>query len=173
VHSALQATEKGVPFMPLRGVLGSDLVREHADWRVAQNPFAGGQDPILLVGAIVPDVALFHARWADEAGNVWVGRRRELATLAHAARHTYVTVEEFRPGDMLADELLAPGLISATYVTGIARAERGAWPLGVADLYPIDDAHLAGYAKAARTRAGFDQYLREFVWQDRKSSLPA
>src|SRR3954449_10649084 len=26
VHTALQATEKGVPFMPLRGVLGSDLV---------------------------------------------------------------------------------------------------------------------------------------------------
>ena len=84
-----------------------------ADWRVAQNPFAGAADPILLVAALVPDVALFHARWADEAGNVWVGRRRELATLAHAARHTYVTVEEFRAGDMLDDELLAPGVISA------------------------------------------------------------
>src|SRR5262245_23905538 len=34
VHTALQATEKGVPFMPLRGVLGSDLVKERADWRV-------------------------------------------------------------------------------------------------------------------------------------------
>src|SRR4051812_20062899 len=80
VHSALQATEKGVPYLPLRGVLGSDLVPAHADWRVAQNPFAGAADPILLVAALVPDVALFHARWADEAGNVWVGRRRELAT---------------------------------------------------------------------------------------------
>jgi len=82
VHTALQATEKGVPYMPLRGVLGSDLVGAHADWQVAQNPFAGGADPILLVAAIAPDVALFHARWADEAGNVWVGRRRELATVA-------------------------------------------------------------------------------------------
>jgi len=173
VHTALQATEKGVPFMPLRGVLGSDLVAAHGDWQVTQNPFAARADPILLISAIVPEVALFHARWADEAGNVWVGRRRELATLAHAARQTYVTVEEFRPGDMLDDELLAPGIISATYITGVARAERGAWPLGVADVYAIDDAHLAAYAKAARTREGFESYLREYVWQDRKSSLPA
>lgn len=173
VHTALQATEKGVPFMPLRGVLGSDLVAGHADWQVAQNPFCDGKDPILLVSALAPDVALFHARWADEAGNVWVGRRRELATLAHAARQTYVTVEEFRAGDMLDDELLAPGIISATYVTGVARAERGAWPLGLADVYAIDDAHLAAYAKTARTREGFERYLREYVWQDRKSSLPA
>lgn len=173
VHTALQATEKGVPFMPLRGVIGSDLLRDRTDWQVAQNPFARGKDPIVLVSAIVPDVALFHARWGDEAGNVWVGRRRELATIAHAARNTYVTVEELRPGDMLEDELLAPGVISSTYISGIARAERGAWPLGVADVYAIDDAHLMAYAAAAKTRDGFQRYLDEHVWQATKSSSPA
>ena len=173
VHTALQATEKGVPFMPLRGVIGSDLTRDRGDWQVAQNPFSSARDPILLVSAIVPHAALFHARWADEAGNVWVGRRRELATIAHAARTTYVTVEEVRAGDMLEDELLAPGVISSSYITAVARAERGAWPLGVADLYAIDDAHLALYAKAARTRKGFERYLDEFVWHKGKSSLPA
>jgi len=173
VHTALQATEKGVPFMPLRGVLGSDLVAGHGDWQVAQNPFSNAKDPILYVAAIVPDVAFFHARWADEAGNVWVGRRRELATIAHAARNTYVTVEEIRQGDMLEDELLAPGVISSVYITGVAQAERGAAPLGVPDLYAIDDAHLSMYAKKARSAEGFQQYLDEYVWQGRKSSLPA
>jgi glutaconate CoA-transferase subunit A len=173
VHTALQAAEKGVPFIPLRGVLGSDLLRQRGDWKVSQNPFAGMEDPILFVPALSPDFALFHARWADEAGNVWVGRRRELATLAHASRRTLVTYEELRPGDMLEDELLAPGVISATYVTATARAERGAWPLGVAGLYGIDDAHLAHYAKAARTREGFQRYLDEFVCTPEKSSSPA
>jgi glutaconate CoA-transferase subunit A len=173
IHTALQATEKGVPFMPLRGVIGSDLVRGREDWQVAQNPFSTAKDSILLVAAMVPDFALFHARWADEAGNVWVGRRRELATIAHAARNTYVTAEELRSGDMLEDELLAPGVISSVYVSGIARAERGAWPLGVVDVYPIDDAHLSMYAKLARTREGFQQYLNEIVWSAKKSSLPA
>jgi len=173
IHTALQATEKGVPFMPLRGVLGSDLVKLRADWKVSQNPFADSEDSILLVPAIQPDIALFHARWADEEGNVWIGRRRELATIAHAARRAFVTFEEKRPGNMLEDELLAPGVLGALYVTAVAQVRRGAWPLGVPDVYDIDDAHLMHYAKAARTREGFQRYLDEFVCTPEKSFSPA
>ena len=173
VHTALQAAEKGVPFMPLRGVLNTDVLNGRADWRVSQNPFSNGADPILLVPSIKPDIALFHARWADEAGNVWVGRRRELATIAHAAQRTYATYEERRPGDMLEDELLAPGVISALYVTAVAPAPRGAWPLGVVGLYGIDDLHLAHYARLAKTREGFQRYLDEFVCTPAKNSSPA
>lgn len=173
VHTALQATEKGVPFMPLRGVLGSDLVEHRSDWQVSQNPFAKGKDPILLVPAIAPDVALFHARWTDDAGNVWVGRRRELATIAHASKQCFVTYEEKRAGDMLEDELLAPGVITATYISALAPAKRGAWPLGLAGVYDIDDAHLAHYAREAKTRAGFARYLDQFVCTPEKSSSPA
>jgi len=170
IHSALQATEKGVPFMPLRGVLGSDLLNFRNDWRVVQNPLSEG-DSILIVPAIRPDIALFHARWADEAGNVWIGRRKELATIAHASRRCFVTYEEQRPGDMLEDELLAPGVLASVYVSGVARAEHGAWPLSVAGLYGIDDAHLRRYAAAAKTRAGFDAYLDEFVRTGRAARL--
>jgi glutaconate CoA-transferase, subunit A len=174
VHTALQASEKGVPFMPLRGVLGSDLVKQRDDWKVLDNPMSKtGSDPILLVAAISPDIALFHARWADEAGNVWVGRRRELATIAHASKACLVTYEEMKSGDMLEDELLAPGVISATYVSALAPAKRGAWPLGIAGVYDIDDAHLAHYARAARTREGFQRYLDEFVCTPAKSYSPA
>ena len=169
IHTALQATEKGVPFMPLRGVLGSDLVRLRTDWKVSQNPFGDERDPILLIPALQPDIALFHARWADDEGNVWIGRRRELATLAHAARRCFVTYEEKRPGNMLEDELLAPGVLGAVYVTAVALAPRGAWPLGIADVYDIDDAHLMHYARAAKTREGFLRYLDEFVCTPEKS----
>ena len=162
IHTGLQATEKGVPFMPLRGVLGSDLVKQHPDWKTIENPYSKG-DPILLAKAISPDVALFHARWADEAGNVWIGRRGELATIAHASKSCYVTYEELKKGDMLEDELLAPGCIGSVYVTAVAPAPRGAWPLGVPGLYGIDDAHLMQYAKLAKTDEGFARYLDEFV----------
>jgi glutaconate CoA-transferase subunit A len=164
IHTGLQATEKGVPFMPLRGVLGSDLVKHHPDWKTIENPYAKG-DPILLAKAIVPDVALFHARWADEAGNVWVGRRGELATIAHASRSCFVSFEELKRGDMLEDELLAPGCISSVYVTAVAPAPRGAWPLGVPGAYGIDDAHLQHYARLAKTAEGFRSYLDEFVFK--------
>ena len=109
IHTMLQAAEKGVPFMPLRGVLGSDLLVHRPDWKVIENPFAGGGDSILLLPALAPDVAAFHAVCADVHGNVYVGRRRELATMAHAARRTLVTVERMVDGNMLDDEGLAAG----------------------------------------------------------------
>ncbi len=164
IHTGLQATEKGVPFLPLRGVLGSDLVGLHPDWKTIENPYAKG-DPILLARAIVPDVALFHARWADECGNVWVGRRGELATIAHASQACYVSYEEQKQGDMLEDELLAPGCIGSVYITAVACAPRGAWPLGVPGAYGIDDAHLQHYASLAKTAEGFRKYLDEFVFK--------
>ena len=172
IHSGLQATEKGVPFMPLGGVLGSDLLGSRKDWRVIRNPLKE-EEQILIVPAVRPDVALFHARWADEAGNVWVGRRRELATVAHAAKRSFVTYEERRAGDMLEDEILAPGVISSIYVSGVAQAPRGAWPLAVPGLYGVDDTHVSRYAKAAKTREGFRAYLDEWVLTPRKSSSPA
>jgi len=162
VHSGLQAAEKGVPFMPLRGVLGSDLVRHRADWKTLDNPFATN-DALLVAKAIVPDVALIHARWADARGNLWIGRRRELATIAHAAKATLATVEALREGDMLEDELLAPGVLGSVYVSAVAPAPRGAWPLGVIGEYAIDDAHLLEYARRAKTAVGFARYLDEFV----------
>src|SRR5690606_39769386 len=79
LHAALQATEKGVPFMPLRGLLGSDILAHRPDWTVIDNPF-GTDDPIVLLPAAQPDVALLHAPMADREGNAWIGRRRELAT---------------------------------------------------------------------------------------------
>jgi glutaconate CoA-transferase, subunit A len=164
IHTALQATEKGVPFMPLRGVLGSDLTKNRDDWKVLQNPFSSERDDLLYVKALSPDVALFHARWADEAGNVWIGRRKELATIAHASRLTFVTFEEKKEGNMLEDELLAPGVLSSVYVTAVAPALHGAWPLGAPDMYDIDDAHIVLYARAAKTREGFNRYLDDFVF---------
>ena len=41
VHSALQAAEKGVPFMPLRGLIGSDVLKHRDDWTVVDDPQIG------------------------------------------------------------------------------------------------------------------------------------
>ena len=163
LHAAFQAAEKGVPFMPLRGILGSDILRHRTDWRVIDNPFAN-DDPIVLLPAIRPDVALIHAPMADRAGNVWIGRQRELATMAHAAAKTIVTVEKIHDGDLLADPLLAAGTLPGFYVESIALAPNGCWPLGLPDHYPADLAHLAEYARLAATPEGFARYLEQYVY---------
>src|ERR1041384_2106002 len=97
LHAGFQASEKGVPFMPLRGLLGTDVLKNRPDWKVMDNPF-GNDDPIVLLPAIKPDVALFHAAMADRAGNVFVGRDRELLTMAPAASRTLATVERICDG---------------------------------------------------------------------------
>jgi len=83
--------------------------------------------------------------------------------MAHAAAHTLVSVEEVIDNDLLADERFAAGTIPALYVSAIARAARGAWPIGLAGRYRRDDAHLREYARLAKTQAGFQRYLDEFV----------
>lgn len=163
IHTMLQAAEKGVPFMPLRGIIGSDILANRPDWRVIDNPFAESGDPIVLLPALSPDFALFHAVMADSFGNVWVGRRRECATIAHAAKHALVTVERLHPGNLLEDERLAPGTISGTYIDAIAVAERGAHPVALLDEYGFDADYIAAYARAARTEEGFRAWLAEHV----------
>ena len=164
IYAALQAGEKGIPFIPLRGVIGSDVLEYRDDWKVMDNPFSDDGDPVLLLPAIRPEIALFHARRADRHGNVFIGVQGELGVMAHAAERTLVTVEEIVEDDLMASEETAAGTVPALYITGIAEAPQGAWPLGFLDMYPPDEAHLAEYAQMARTADGFAAYAeREFL----------
>ena len=168
IYAALQAGEKGIPFMPLRGLIGTDLLRYRKDWKVIDNPFAE-EDPIVVLPGIRPDVALFHAPLAARHGNVFVGARRELMLMAHAAMQTLVTVEEITDDDLLNDPQRAAGVLPAIYVTRVAAAKRGAWPLAFWDLYPDDEAALANYVAAAGTTAGFTQFLD--AWLDTRRAV--
>ena len=161
LHAGLQAAEKGIPFMPLRGIIGSDLLRVRPDWRVIQNPLAesGVDDPIVILPAIRPDIALFHAEKADRHGNVWIGVRRELMLMAHAAKATCVSVERIEDADFLSDPALAAGTIPSLYVSALAIAPNGAHPIGLAGCYLADGEALARYARAARTVEGFSTWL--------------
>jgi glutaconate CoA-transferase, subunit A len=168
IHAAFQATEKGVPFMPLRGLIGSDVLAHRPDWKVVDNPF-GNDDPIVLLPAIKPDVTLFHAPLADRDGNVWIGRDRELAMMAHAAAKTVVTVEKLHDSSLFDDPILAAGTLGGFYVEAVAVAPKGAWPLALADHYGVDTAHLAEYARMAATAEGFAAYLDRHV-HDRRAA---
>ena len=163
IHAGLQASEKGIPFMPLRGIIGSDLIAHRPEWRIIDNPMGDGDDPILALPAIAPDVALFHATLADRQGNVWIGRRRELATMAHAAATTLVTVEAIHDGDLLETETMAAGVLPALYVSAIAHEPRGAWPLALAEHYETDAGHMAEYMRLAISDDGFQNYLEQHV----------
>jgi glutaconate CoA-transferase subunit A len=162
VYAALQAGQKGLPFIPLRGLIGSDVLARRSDWKVIDNPFAPG-DPIALLPALRPEVALFHATLADRHGNVFIGRERELLLMAQAARRTLVTVEDIAEGNLLEDEARAGAVIPSIYVERIALAPRGAWPIGLPECYPMDEAVLQRYVSLAQTQAGFASFVSEWL----------
>ena len=170
IYAALEAGAKDIPFIPLRGLIGSDLATHRPDWKVMDNPF-GENDPILLLPAIRPDHALIHAPYADRNGNLFIGRRRDLVLMAQASRQgALATVEEVRDVDLFASEETAAGTLPALYVASTAIAVRGAWPVGLGDHYEIDEAHFRRYAELARSADGFACYLDEFVHRRRQAA---
>lgn len=161
IHAGLMAAQKGAPFTTMRGLIGTDVLRNRPDWRVLQNPFSDAPDPVVAIPALHPDVSIFHAPMADSEGNVWIGRRRELAAMAYASRRTFVTVERIVEGRFLDDEMTAAGVLPSLYVDGVALAPKGALPYGLWGEYAPDTAALLRYAQMARTEEGFQQWLAE------------
>ena len=174
LHAQLQATEKSVPFMPLRGILGSDLYKNRNDWSVIDNPMNysnTNDEKIVILPAVQLDILIFHASKADINGNVQIGRRRELATLAHASKKVYVTVEEIVDEDFFDSELKAAATLPSLYVDGISLAKNGAWPCGLTDYYDIDSNEMTKYAMAAKYQETFDEYMRDFISQNYYSNI--
>jgi glutaconate CoA-transferase, subunit A len=163
VYAALQAGAKGQPFAPLRGLIGSDLLRHRDDYRVIDNPYASG-DPIVVVPAINADVAIFHAARADAEGNVWIGRDRDRLLAAHAANLVLVTVDERVDGCFFDDEAMAAGVIPADLIGAWALVPGGGVPC-LAD-GRIDLAAVRRYQQAAMDDDGFAAWLREHVRPD-------
>ncbi|MEN3048191.1 MAG: CoA-transferase [Candidatus Caldarchaeales archaeon] len=135
--AGIRAGAIGIPFMPVRGVLGSDLVGLHEEagtWRVIRDPFDGGE--VVLVKAIVPDIAVIHCHRADPLGNAEIeGPVYEDEFKAKAARKVIVTAEEIVDEDYFRGRRPT---IHSTYVTAVVHAPGGAKPTGMFRLYDPD-----------------------------------
>ena len=173
IYAGMQAGEKGIPFMPFRGLIGSDILRYRTDWKIINNPFSNSadDDPIVALPAIRPDFALLHVPLADRFGNVWIGMWHELKMLAHAAKDTLVTCETFYEGNLFEDPQLAPATLSSLYVTAIAQAEHGAWPLALLGHYELDAEHLNHYRTQASSADGMHDYLAEHVFANNTQAI--
>jgi len=90
---ALRAGAYGVPFLPVGGMWGSDLVELRPEmYHVLKNPW--GDDEVVCVKALVPDYAIVHVQEADIYGNCRIlGPSYQDALLARAAKKTIVTTE--------------------------------------------------------------------------------
>lgn len=153
----------GVPFLAVRGLLHSDILKHRPDLLVKENPFNPGEQIVLAQG-IRPDVAVFHALKADRWGNAITPGHRDDLMLARAAQRVVVTAEEIVEKELTSRDVGDDTFLPAIDVDVVAPAPLGAHPCGFGALYERDDAHLRQYLEAAKSAETFQAYLERYVY---------
>jgi glutaconate CoA-transferase, subunit A len=154
----LRAAAMGVPFLPAPDADVSELADAEPP-RVVVDPFTGKSVPVEQ--AFYPDVALIHARAADERGNLFIEDPTTDLLVAGAARRVLATAEE-RVSRL--PRVTIPGF----QVERVALARQGALPTGCAGLYPHDDAMLTDYLSLAE--AGREAEFLSALLQTRRAA---
>ncbi|MGB0388561.1 MAG: CoA transferase subunit A [Ardenticatenaceae bacterium] len=160
---ALTGGSLGVPFVPTRSVLGSELSSTNTDLIERINPLNELGEPLLLVRALNPDVAIVHVQRAspDGGAHLWgnLGLAREAAL---AAKEVILVAEEIVASDIIRSDpnrvLVPPFKVSA-----VVHEPGGAHPSPVQGAYRRDHAFYNEYAATTRSQEGFLNWLDEWV----------
>ncbi len=172
IVARLMAGALGVPFMPTRSLQGSGMATEHqgVGFAMAPDPF-GGYEDVPVVAALTPDLAILQGVAADPWGNVVLAAPYgESHWGALAARGGVIAcVERIVSAADLRD---VPSLvrIPGHAVTAVCHVPYGSHPYGSFNpgfpgvrAYSEDPAFIAECARACRTDAAFQDWLREWV----------
>lgn len=160
ILTQLRAAEFGLPFLPVRGVKGSDIRRLHPEYGEVTCPFTG--ETLVAVPPLRPDVALIHAPLGDRRGNLHLDQPYVLdERFAAASRNVVATVDRLAA----TEEVESAGItIPAHLVAAVAEVPYGAHPTSCYPGYAYDRPHLASYVTAA-TEGGdaLARYLDTYV----------
>ncbi len=143
----LRAATMGIPFLPTRAALGSQLVEERG-FRTVVDPYGG--EEFLAVPPLRPEVGIVHAWRADEDGNVqfpWPPDHLADADVlvARASTTAIVTVEKIVPRRVVAQANERTRLFGFE-VDLLVEAPGGARPGSLPPLYDEDEAWLEEHA---------------------------
>jgi glutaconate CoA-transferase subunit A len=158
---ALQAGAMGAPYVPTRSLLGTGLLQSNPTFKEGRDPFSG--DPIVLVPALNPDVAVLHVQRADAEGHAhcWgtLGVTREAAL---AAKRVILVAEEIQPRERLLSD---PGLVlvPTLKVAAVVHEPFGAYPSPVQGCYRRAHDFYHRYHEESRTEDGTRAWLDRWV----------
>ena len=104
IGMAFFAGAYGLPYIPVKSILGSDIVTSNPRIMMAQNPFSAEPEPLPLVPALKPDVAFLVVQRADRFGNSHIWGSVGLTQEASIAAEKII---------VLADEIVEPAVIAS------------------------------------------------------------
>jgi glutaconate CoA-transferase subunit A len=159
-----RAGAMGVPFLPMRSMMGSDVIEQLPDARQIDCPFTG--EKLVLVPALNPDVALIHVQRCDAYGNAQIdGLPFMDLDLAMAANRVILTTERIVSNDQIRrtpDQTKIPFLA----VDAVVEVPFGSAPHECYGLYEPLFKHLDGYAAQLRQNPeeGMAAYLGRYFY---------
>jgi len=158
-----RAGAMGVPFLPMRSMMGSDVIAQLPEARVIDCPFTG--EKLVLVPALNPEIALIHVQRCDAYGNAQIdGLPFMDIDLAMAANRVILTTERIVSNDQIRrapDQTKIPFMA----VDAVVETPFGSAPHECYGLYEPLFRHLDGYAAQIRrdpeegVRAYLDRYF--------------
>jgi glutaconate CoA-transferase subunit A len=176
--SRFAAGAMGIPFMPIRSLLGSDVLARQAlndeqraadprtsckKLHVMESPF-NPNDRVVLVPAIHTEFAVLHVQKAAANGTVRIeGQTFADVQQALCADTVIVTAEEIVEEETLRREP-ERNLLPYFAVKHVCHVPFGAHPYAVFNYYDYDPRQLKIYHDSAEDDAAFQQYLERFVY---------
>jgi len=160
---ALQAGAMGVPFLPTRTALGSDIPKGNHFFYQIFSPFAP-KETLWAVRALNPDVTIAHVQRADREGNAhcW-GHFGVLIEGVRAAKRVIVVAEEIVAPEVIASDpnrTVIPGFL----VNAVVECPQGAHPSPVQGYYKRDDGFFRQYHEQTKSKAESDAWLKRWVY---------
>ncbi len=155
-----KAASMGVPFLPIRSMLGTDTGTSSAAVQM-ECPFTG--QTLLAVPALYPDVAFIHVHRSDVYGNCQIdGTMIADWDLARAAKHLIITAERIVPNEHIRRQ---PDRTAIPYflVDAVCEVPYGSYPGCMPYEYYSDEKHLREWLEAEEDddlyRAFLDKYI--------------
>jgi acyl CoA:acetate/3-ketoacid CoA transferase alpha subunit len=157
----------GLPFIPIRSLNGSDILKELQEKTPPlvgrlQDPFTG--EDWLVLKPLVPDVAVAQVQVADEEGNAWImGPRWDNEEQAKSSKRTIVITEQLVSTETIRRHPERT-LVHGFRVSHVVHLPFSAHPSSVYGVYDFDKEHIKIYAEASKTLPGLEEYLDKYVY---------
>ncbi|WDP90023.1 MAG: CoA transferase subunit A [Desulfobacter sp.] len=170
----------GVPFLPTRSALGTDIVHKWGFSRefrqenqripdeklvIMDNPFENwcNTEKVVLVPAINPDVTFIHVQTADITGNCRIdGLTFADVEQAKASKTLVITCESMVDDDYLKNEP-DRNQIPFIHADAVVHVPFGAYPTACYNYYDYDPVYLNDHARAAKDEAAYRGYLETMI----------
>src|SRR5438045_5174932 len=158
----LQAGAMGVPFLPTRTAMGSDVPKGNHFFYQIISPFEP-KETLLAVRAIVPDVTIVHVQRADAEGNAhcW-GNFGVMIEAVRAAKKVIVVAEEIVSAQVISSDpnrTVIPGFL----VSAVVESPYGAHPSPVQGYYKRDDSFFKQYHQETKTKTKYKAWKQRWI----------